>query len=142
MVNPIIKFGIPIVGIITVGLFLRQAFGSSLGQAGQDVGAGGAGIGGAIENLGAGIGSVPANILGGFGQGLEALSGGIKSFTSLFGIGVGATPTSVESGATNPVVRQRFEAPFVASTSTTASSNNSNLASPSSAYGIRQRLGF
>ena len=131
MVNPIIKFGIPIVGIITVGLFLRQAFGSSLGQAGQDVGAGGAGIG-----------SVPANILGGFGQGLEALSGGIKSFTSLFGIGVGATPTSVESGATNPVVRQRFEAPFVASTSTTASSNNSNLASPSSAYGIRQRLGF
>ena len=34
MVNPIIKFGIPIVGIITVGLFLRQAFGSSLGQAG------------------------------------------------------------------------------------------------------------
>jgi hypothetical protein len=131
MVNPIIKFGIPIVGIITVGLFLKQAFGSSLGQAGQDVGSGGSGIGSAIEKLGAGIGSVPANILGGFGQGLSGLSAGIASFTSLFGIGTGATPTSVESGATNPVVRQRFEAPFVASTSTTASSNNDSLARPS-----------
>jgi hypothetical protein len=142
MVNPIIKFGIPIVAILTVALFLRQASATSLGQAGQDVGAGGSGIGSAIENLGAGIGSVPANILGGFGQGLSGLSAGIKSFTSLFGQGGWATPTSVESGATNPVVRQRFEAPFVASTSTTASSNAENLASSSSAYGIRQRLGF
>ena len=45
MVNPIIKFGIPIVGIIVIGLALREAYATSLGSAGGSLGAFGGGIG-------------------------------------------------------------------------------------------------
>ena len=55
----------------------------------------------------------------------------------------GATPPSVESGATNPTVKQRFETPYRVSTSTTASSNVDNLAyDTSTAFGLRQKWGF
>ena len=140
MVNPIIKFGIPIVGIIVVGLALREAYATSLGSAGGSIGGFGGGAGDAISGIAKGIGDVPRQVLGGFGEGLSGLSSGIRSFTSLFGIG-GSTPPSVESGATNPTVRQRFEAPVTAISSTTASSNVDNLAyDTSTAYGIRQTL--
>ena len=87
MVNPIIKFGIPIVGIIVVGLALREAYATSLGSAGGSLGAFGGGIGGAFSSVARGIGDVPRQVLGGFGEGLGSLSSGIKSFTSIFGIG-------------------------------------------------------
>ena len=141
MVNPIIKFGIPIIGIIVVGLALREASATSLGSAGGSLGAFGGGIGGAFSSVAKGIGDVPRQVLGGFGEGFGSLSSGIKSFTSIFGIG--ATPPSVESGATNPTVKQRFETPYRVSTSTTASSNVDNLAyDTSTAFGLRQKWGF
>ncbi len=145
MVNPIIKFGIPIVAIITVGLVLREAYATSLGSAGSSASGFGQGIGSAIEGFGQGIGSVPQNILGGFGSGLTSLSSGIKSFTSIFGIGNDPIP-AVSSGATNPALTQRFsayaETPNTMATTGSNAVTNSSLASPSSAVGIRQRLGF
>ena len=81
MVNPIIKFGIPIIGIIVVGLALREAYATSLGSAGGSVGGFGTGIGSALSGVARGIGDVPRQILGGFGEGLTGLTGGIKSFT-------------------------------------------------------------
>ena len=137
MVNPIIKFGIPIVGIIVVGLALREAYATSLGSAGGSVGGFGSGIGSALTGVAKGIGDVPRQVLGGFGEGLGSLSSGIKSFTSIFGIGNQPIPPSVESGSTNPTVTQRFSSNPVEETSgtTTGSSNFSALA-------YRQKMGF
>ena len=137
MVNPIIKFGIPIVGIIVVGLALREAYATSLGSAGGSVGGFGTGIGSAFSGVAKGIGDVPRQILGGFGEGLTSLTGGIKSFTSLFGIGNQPIPPSVESGSTNPTITDRFTSNPVQeiSGSTTGSSNFSALS-------YRQEQGF
>jgi len=129
LVNPIIKFGIPIVGIVIVGLALREAYASSLGAAGGSVGGFGSGIGAAFSGVARGIGDVPRQILGGFGEGLGSLSSGIKSFTSIFGIGNQPIPPAVESGATNPTITQRFSSNPVQEVtgSTTGSSNFSAL---------------
>lgn len=137
MVNPIIKFGIPILGIIVVGIALREASATSLGSAGGSVGAFGTGIGSAFSGVARGIGDVPRQILGGFGEGLGSFSKGIKSFTSIFGIGNEPIPPSVESGATNPTVTQRFTSNPVQEVtgSTTGSSNFSALS-------YRQSQGF
>ena len=137
MVNPIIKFGIPIIGILVVGLALREAYATSLGSAGGSVGGFGTGIGSALSGVARGIGDVPRQILGGFGEGLTGLTGGIKSFTSLFGIGNQPIPPSVESGSTNPTITDRFTSNPVQeiSGSTTGSSNFSALS-------YRQEQGF
>ena len=136
MVNPIIKFGIPIVGIIVVGLALREAYATSLGSAGGSIGGFGSGIGSAIEGFGRGIGSVPQNILGGFGSGLSSLSTGIKSFTSIFGIGNDPIP-AVSSGATNPALTQRFSSQAVTPSPSSTTGSNAN-----SALAYRQKMGF
>ena len=137
MVNPIIKFGIPIVGIIIVGLALREAYATSLGSAGGSVGGFGTGIGSAFSGVARGIGDVPRQVLGGFGEGLGRLSTGIKSFTSIFGIGNEPIPPAVESGSTNPTITQRFTSNPVQEVtgSTTGSSNFSALS-------YRQSQGF
>ena len=137
MVNPIIKFGIPIIGIIVVGLALREAYATSLGSAGGSVGAFGGGIGGALSGVARGFGDIPRQVLGGFGEGLGSLSSGIKSFTSIFGIGNEPIPPSVESGSTNPVITQRFSSNPIAEVqgTTTAGTNYSALA-------YRQKMGF
>lgn len=137
MVNPIIKFGIPIVGIIVVGLALREAYATSLGSAGGSVGAFGGGIGGALSGVAKGFGDIPRQVLGGFGEGLGSLSSGIKSFTSIFGIGNQPIPPAVESGSTNPTITQRFTSNPVQQVtgSTTGSSNFSALS-------YRQAQGF
>ena len=137
MVNPIIKFGIPIVGIVIVGLALREAYATSLGSAGGSVGGFGTGIGSAFSGVARGIGDVPRQILGGFGEGLGSLSTGIKSFTSIFGIGNQPIPPSVESGSTNPTITARFSSNPVQEVtgSTTGSSNFSALS-------YRQAQGF
>ena len=137
MVNPIIKFGIPILGIIVIGLALREAYATSLGSAGGSVGAFGGGIGSAFSGVARGIGDVPRQILGGFGEGLGSFSKGIKSFTSIFGIGNEPIPPSVESGATNPTITARFSSNPVQEVtgSTTGSSNFSALS-------YRQAQGF
>ena len=137
MVNPIIKFGIPIVGIIVVGLALREAYATSLGSAGGSVGAFGGGIGGALSGVAKGFGDIPRQVLGGFGEGLGSLSSGIKSFTSIFGIGNEPIPPAVESGSTNPTITQRFSSNPVQQVtgSTTGSSNFSALS-------YRQSQGF
>ena len=137
MVNPIIKFGIPIVGIIVIGLALREAYATSLGSAGGSVGGFGTGIGSAFSGVARGIGDVPRQILGGFGEGLGSFSKGIKSFTSIFGIGNEPIPPSVESGSTNPTITQRFSSNPVQQVtgSTTGSSNFSALS-------YRQSQGF
>lgn len=137
MVNPIIKFGIPIVGIIVVGLALREASATSLGSAGGSLGGFGAGIGSAFSGVAKGIGDVPRQVLGGFGEGLGSLASGIKSFTSIFGIENEPIPPSVESGATNPSITARFTSNPVQEItgSTTGSSNFSALS-------YRQAQGF
>ena len=137
MVNPIIKFGIPIVGIIVVGLALREASASSLGSAGSSLGGFGTGIGSAFSGVARGIGDVPRQVLGGFGEGLGSLSSGIKSFTSIFGIGNEPIPPAVESGSTNPSITQRFTSNPVQEVtgSTTGSSNFSALS-------YREAMGF
>ena len=137
MVNPIIKFGIPIVGIIVVGLALREASATSLGSAGGSLGGFGTGIGSAFSGVARGLGDVPRQVLGGFGEGLGSLSSGIKSFTSIFGIGNEAIPPAVESGSTNPTITQRFTSNPVQEVtgSTTGSSNFSALS-------YRQAQGF
>jgi len=137
LVNPVIKFGIPIVGIVIVGLALREAYASSLGSAGGSIGGFGSGIGSAFSGVAKGIGDVPRQVLGGFGEGLGSLSKGIKSFTSIFGIGNEPIPPSVESGATNPTITQRFSSNPVQEVtgSTTGSSNFSALS-------YRQGSGF
>jgi len=129
LVNPIIKFGIPIVGIVIVGLALREAYATSLGSAGGSLGGFGAGIGGAFSSVARGIGDVPRQVLGGFGEGLTSFSTGIKSFTSIFGIGNEPIPPAVESGSTNPTITQRFTSNPVQEVtgSTTGSSNFSAL---------------
>ena len=136
MVNPLIKFGIPIVGIVIVGLALREAYATSLGSAGGSIGGFGTGIGSAFSGVAQGIGDFPKKILGGFGEGLTSFSTGIKSFTSIFGIGSDPIP-STSSGATNPALRQRFSSSAVTPppTTTTASQSNSALA-------YRQEMGF
>lgn len=136
MVNPIIKFGIPIVGIIVVGLALREASATSLGSAGGSLGGFGTGIGSAFSGVARGVGDVPRQILGGFGEGLGSLSSGIKSFTSIFGLGSDPIP-AVSSGATNPALTQRFSSQGTTPppTSTTGSQSNSALA-------YRQKMGF
>tara|TARA_R110001599_G_scaffold347740_1_gene574321 strand:+ start:986 stop:1399 length:414 start_codon:yes stop_codon:yes gene_type:complete len=137
LVNPIIKFGIPIVGIIVVGLALREASATSLGSAGGSLGGFGGGIGSAFSGVAKGLGDVPRQVLGGFGEGLGSLSSGIKSFTSIFGIGNEPIPPAVESGATNPSITQRFTSNPVQEVtgSTTGSSNFSALS-------YRQAQGF
>ena len=137
MVNPIIKFGIPIVGIIVIGLALREASATSLGSAGSSIGGFGGGIGGALSGVAKGFGDIPRQVLGGFGEGLTQFSSGIKSFTSIFGIGNEPIPPAVESGSTNPTVTQRFSSNPVQEVtgSTTGSSNFSALS-------YRQEQGF
>ena len=136
MVNPIIKFGIPIVAIIVVGLALREASATSLGSAGGSLGGFGSGIGSAFSGVARGVGDVPRQILGGFGEGLGSLSTGIKSFTSIFGLGSDPLP-AVSSGATNPALTQRFSSQGTTPppSSTTGSQSNSALA-------YRQKMGF
>ena len=137
MVNPIIKFGIPIVGIIVIGLALREAYATSLGSAGGSIGGFGSGIGSAFSGLAKGIGDVPRQVLGGFGEGLGSFSKGIKSFTSIFGIGNEPIPPSVESGSTNPTITQRFSSnPVQEVTGSTTGSTNF------SALSYRQAQGF
>jgi len=134
LVFKITRIVLPLVGVAVIGLILREAYATSLGQAGSSAGGFGQGLGDALGGIGQGIGSIPSNILGGFGSGLTSLSSGIGSFLNLFG-GFGSPSPAVESGSTNPVVRVRQTSSSNAGSTTTASSNFSALS-------YRQGMGF
>ena len=134
MVFKITRIVLPLVGVAVIGLILREAYATSLGQAGSSAGGFGRGLGDALGGIGSGIGSIPANILGGFGSGLTSLSSGIGSFLNLFG-GISSPSPAVESGSTNPTIRVRQTGTVNPTPTTTAGVNNSALS-------YRQRMGF
>ena len=122
----IAKYAIPIAGVILFGLFLKEASGSSIGQAGKSFGSGlGAfsqGIGGfgeSINQLGTGIGS-----------GITGLLSPIKDVGSWFGLFTTNTSSNA-SGATNPAIGGVVSSGNTQTPNTPTASTSSNTASPS-----------
>ncbi len=122
----IAKYAIPIFGLLVAGLFLKEAYGTSVGTAGRSFGSGlGAftqGIGGfgeSINQLGTGIGS-----------GITGLLSPIKDVGSWFGLF--STNTSANaSGATNPSIGGVVSSGSTQTPNTPTASTSSNTTSTS-----------
>lgn len=120
----ITKYAFPIFGLLIAGLFIREAYSSSVGTAGQSFGSGlGAftqGIGGfgeSINQLGTGIGS-----------GITGLLSPIKDVGSWFGLF--STNTSANaSGATNPAIGGVVSSGSTQTANTPTASTSSNTTS-------------
>lgn len=123
----IAKYALPIFGLLVAGLFIKEAYGSSVGTAGKSFGSGlGAftqGIGGfgeSINQLGTGIGS-----------GITGLLSPIKDVGSWFGLFSTNTPAS-QSGATNPSIGGVVSSGSTQTPNTPTASTSSNTTSSSS----------
>ena len=124
VVGSIAKYGIPIFGLLVAGLFLREAYATSVGSAGRSFGSGlGAftqGIGGfgeSINQLGTGIGS-----------GITGLLSPIKDVGSWFGLFTPNTSSNA-SGATNPSIGGVVSSGSTKTPNTPTASTSSNTTS-------------
>ena len=120
----IAKFAFPIFGLLIAGLFIKEAYGSSVGTAGKSFGSGlGAftqGIGGfgeSINQLGTGIGS-----------GITGLLSPIKDVGSWFGLFTTNTSSNA-SGATNPAIGGVVSSGSTQTPNTPTASTSSNTTS-------------
>ena len=123
----IAKFAFPIFGLLIAGLYIKEAYGSSVGTAGRSFGSGlGAftqGIGGfgeSINQLGTGIGS-----------GITGLLSPIKDVGSWFGLFTSNTSANA-SGATNPSIGGVVSSGSTQTPNTPTASTSSNTTSSSS----------
>tara|TARA_R100000306_G_scaffold62346_1_gene68839 strand:+ start:1124 stop:1564 length:441 start_codon:yes stop_codon:yes gene_type:complete len=130
----IAKFAVPIIGVIFLGLFLKEASATSFGSAGRSFGSGlGAfftGIGGFGESI---------NQLGtGIGAGVTGLFRPVKEIGGWFGLFDNTNSPANQSGSTNPsiggVVTSGSTSQPTAVTAST-SSNTTGATTPSQSFG-------
>lgn len=99
VVGSIAKYGIPIFGLLVAGLFLREAYATSVGSAGRSFGSG---LGEFTQGIG-GFGDSINKLGTGIGGGITGLLSPIRDVGSWFGLFTANTSANA-SGATNPAI--------------------------------------